>query len=59
MTTMSAKIFGTIVFVLVPSLALAQTSGETLASIDKSGAQVSQRGPWLGAAAMAQTAMDA
>jgi hypothetical protein len=51
MTTMSAKIFGTIVFVLVPSLVLAQTSGETLASIDKSGAQVSQRGPWLGSGA--------
>ena len=51
MTTISAKIFGTIVFVLVPSLALAQTSGETLASVDKSGAQVSQRGPWLGSGA--------
>jgi hypothetical protein len=51
MTTMSAKIFGTIVFVLVPDLALAQTSGETLASVDKSGAQVSQRGPWLGSGA--------
>ena len=51
MTTMSAKIFGTIVFVLVPSLALAQTSGETLASVDKSGAEVSQRGPWLGSGA--------
>jgi hypothetical protein len=51
MTTMSVKIFGTVVFVLVPSLALAQTSGETLASVDKSGAQVSQRGPSLGSGA--------
>jgi hypothetical protein len=40
MVTMNAKILGTIVFVLVPSLALAQTAGETLASVGKSGAQV-------------------
>ena len=51
MTIMNAKILGTIVFVLVPSLALAQTSGQTLASIDKSGAQASLRGPWLGSGA--------
>jgi hypothetical protein len=48
MAAMNAKILGTIVFVLIPSLALAQTGGETLASVDKSGAQVSQRGLWLG-----------
>ena len=51
MTTMNAKILGMLVFVLVPSLALAQTGGETLASVNKSGAQVSQRGPWLGSGA--------
>jgi hypothetical protein len=48
---MNAKILGTIVFVLVPGLALAQTSDQTLASIDKSGAQASLRGPWLGSRA--------
>jgi hypothetical protein len=48
---MNAKILGTIVFVLIPGLALAQTAGETLASVDKSGAQVSQREPWLGSGA--------
>ena len=48
MAAMNAKILGTVVFVLIPSLALAQTGGETLASVDKSGAQVSQRGLWLG-----------
>lgn len=51
MTTMNAKILGVIVLVLVPSLALAQTGDETLASVNKSGAQVSQRGPWLGSGA--------
>ena len=51
MATMNVKILGTVVFVLVPSLALAQTGGETMASVDKSGAQVSQRGPWLGSGA--------
>ena len=45
---MNVKILGTIVFVLVPSLALAQTGGQTLASVDKLGALVSPRGPWLG-----------
>ena len=49
MNTMSAKIL--IVIVLVPSLALAQASGDALASVDRSGAQVSQRGPWLGSGA--------
>ena len=51
MTTMNAKILGMIVFVLVPSLALAQSGGETLASVDKSGPQASVRGPWLGSGA--------
>jgi hypothetical protein len=51
MTTMNAKILGTIAVVLVPSLALAQTGGQTLASIDKSSAQASLRGPWLGSGA--------
>jgi hypothetical protein len=51
MAKMNAKILGTIVFILVPSLALAQTSGETLASAGKPGAQVSLRTPWLGSGA--------
>ena len=50
MATMNAKILGTIVLVLVPSLALAQTAGETAASVAKSGALVSP-GPWLGSGA--------
>jgi hypothetical protein len=45
---MNAKILGTIVFVLVPDLALAQTGGQTLASVDQLGALVS---PWLGSGA--------
>jgi hypothetical protein len=48
MTKVNAKILGTIVFVLVPSVALAQYGRQTLSSIDKSSTQVSQRGPWLG-----------
>jgi hypothetical protein len=48
---MNTKILGTIMFALVPSLALAQAGGETLASVGKSGAQVSQRGLWLGSGA--------
>ena len=48
---MNAKILGTIVFILIPNLALAQTGGETLAGVDKSGAQASIRGPWLGSGA--------
>jgi hypothetical protein len=51
MATMNAKILGAMVFVLIPSLALAQSGGETLASVDKSAAQVTQRGPWLGSGA--------
>ena len=51
MTIRNAKIIGTFMFVLVPSLALAQSAGQTLASVDKSGAQVSQRGLWLGSGA--------
>jgi len=51
MATMNARVLGAIVFVLVPSLALTQASGETLASIDKLGAQVSQHGLWLGSGA--------
>ena len=48
---MNAKVLGTIVFIAIPNLALAQTGGETLASVDKSGAQASIRGPWLGSGA--------
>ena len=48
MSRLSAKILGTIVFVLVPNLVLAQTGDQTLASVDKSAAQVSQPAPWLG-----------
>ena len=48
MTRLSAKILGIIVFVLVPNLVLAQTGDQTLASVDKSAAQVSQPAPWLG-----------
>jgi hypothetical protein len=51
MATMNAKILGTMVFVLIPSLALAQTGAQTLASVDKSGSQVSSRGPWPGSGA--------
>ena len=45
MTTMNAKILGVIVFVLVPSLALAQPGGQT---IDKSSTEARERGPSLG-----------
>lgn len=48
MTTMNAKILGVIVLVFVPSLALAQYGRQTLAGIDESGTQASQRGPSLG-----------
>ena len=48
---MNAKILGTIVFVLIPSLALAQSGGQTLASVDKSAAQARQIEPWLGSGA--------
>jgi hypothetical protein len=48
---MNAKILGTIVFVLVPNLALAQTGGAKLASVGRLGALVSPRGPWLGSGA--------
>jgi hypothetical protein len=48
MTTMNAKIIGMLVFVLVPSLALAQSRGQMQARIDTSGTQASERGPWLG-----------
>jgi hypothetical protein len=51
MVRMKANILGAIVSVLVPGLALAQTSGETLASVDKLSAQVTLRGPWLGSGA--------
>ena len=51
MTAMNAKILAMLVFVLVPSLALAQSGGQTVASVEKSGAQVSQTGPWLGSGA--------
>ena len=48
MTRLSAKILGIIVFVLVPSLALAQPGGQTLARIDKSSTEARERGPSLG-----------
>jgi hypothetical protein len=48
---MNARILGAIAFVLVPSLALAQSAGETLASVNKSGIQASSPGPWLGSGA--------
>ena len=48
MTTMNAKILGVMVFVLVPSLALAQSGGQRLARIDKSGTEARERGPSLG-----------
>jgi hypothetical protein len=48
---MNAKILGTMLFFLMPSLALAQASGETAASVDKSNAQISSRGQWLGSGA--------
>jgi hypothetical protein len=51
MATMNAKVLGAIVIIFVPSLALGQNGGETLASVDKSGAQVSQRALWLGSGA--------
>jgi hypothetical protein len=51
MTAMNAKILAMLVFVLVPSLALAQSGGQTVASVDKAGAQVGQRGLWLGSGA--------
>jgi hypothetical protein len=48
MTKMDAKILGAIVFGLVPSLALAQSAGERLASVNKLGIQASSPVPWLG-----------
>jgi hypothetical protein len=48
MTTMNIKILGAIVFVLVPSLAVAQSAGETLVSVNKLGIQASSPVPWLG-----------
>ena len=51
MSAMNAKILAILVFVLVPSLALAQSGGQTVASVEKSAAQVSQPGPWLGSGA--------
>ena len=51
MTAMNAKMLGMLVFVLVPSLALAQSGGQTVASVEKSAAQVSVPGPWLGSGA--------
>ena len=41
MATMNARVLGAIVFVLVPSLALAQSAGETLVSVNKLGIQAS------------------
>jgi hypothetical protein len=51
MTTTNARIAGIILFVLLPTLARAQSSGETMASVDRPGAQVTERGPWLGSGA--------
>ena len=48
---MNAKVLGTIVFILIPNLAFAQYGRESLASVDKSGAQATLRGPWLGSGA--------
>jgi hypothetical protein len=48
---MNAKILASIVFILIPNLALAQTGGEALASVGQLGALVSPRGPWLGSGA--------
>jgi hypothetical protein len=48
---MNAKILGAIAFILIPNLSLAQTGGETLASVAKLGALVSPHGPWLGSGA--------
>jgi hypothetical protein len=45
---MNAKILGMIVFVLVTTLALAQSGGQTLARTDKSGNEAGQRAPSLG-----------
>jgi hypothetical protein len=50
-TMMNAKILATLVFVVLPSLAFAQTGGQTLASVDKSSDQVSSHAPWLGSGA--------
>jgi hypothetical protein len=51
MATMNAKILAILVFVVAPGLALAQTAGQTLASVDKSTDQVSSHAPWLGSGA--------
>jgi hypothetical protein len=51
MATMNAKILATVLFVVIPSLALAQTGGQTLASVDKSSDQASSHAPWLGSGA--------
>jgi hypothetical protein len=51
MATMNAKILATVFFVLTPGLALAQSGGETLASVDKPGAKVTLHAPWLGSGA--------
>ncbi len=51
MAAMNAKVLGTIVLVLIPSLALAQTSVQTLASINKSASHVIAHEPWLGSGA--------
>jgi hypothetical protein len=50
MATRNAKILGTMMFVLVPSLAHAQ-SGPTVASVDKPGILASPLVPWLGSGA--------
>jgi hypothetical protein len=51
MATMNAKILATVMFVLIPGLALAQSGGGTVASIDKSVGHVIPHEPWLGSGA--------
>jgi hypothetical protein len=51
MVRMNAKILATVMLVLIPSVTLSQTGGQTLASVDKSSDQVSSHGPWLGSGA--------
>jgi hypothetical protein len=51
MATMNVKILATVLFDLIPGLALAQSGGDTLASIDKSAGHVIPHEPWLGSGA--------
>jgi hypothetical protein len=51
MATINIKILAIVMFVVMPGLALAQSVGETLASIDKSAGHVVAHEPWLGSGA--------